>query len=52
MHTFGTHRKTTSSLSSGVRCWGKRIGVQATATRRRKYGSKGKGQVIAMLTSY
>ena len=37
MHTFGTQRKATSTLSSGVRCWGKQIGVQATATGRRKY---------------
>ena len=47
MHTSRTHRKITSSLSSRVRQWGKWIGEQATATGRRKYGSKGKGQVIA-----
>ncbi len=47
MHTFGARTKSATSLSSGNRRWGKRIGVQATATGRRKYGSKGKGQVIA-----
>ena len=47
MHMFGTQTKSATSLSSGNRRWGKRIGVQATATGRRKYGYKSKGQVIA-----
>ena len=47
MHTFGTQTRAGVSLASGNRRWGKRIGAQATASGRRKYGSKGKGQVVA-----
>ena len=47
MHTFRTQTKSATSLFSGNRRGGKRIGLQATATGRRKYGYKGKGQVIA-----
>lgn len=47
MHTFGTQTRAGVSLASENRRWGKRIGVQATASGRRKHGSKGKGQVIA-----
>ena len=47
MYTFGTQTRAGVSLASGNRRWGKRIGVQAMASGRRKYGSKGKGQVVA-----
>ena len=47
LHSFGTETWRGVSRASGNRRWGKRIGVQATASGRRKYSSKGKAQVIA-----
>ena len=47
LHLFGSENRRGYSMSSGSRRWGKRIGVQSTASGRRKYGSRGKGQVIA-----
>ena len=47
LHSFGTETRRGVSRASGNRRWGKRIGVQATASGRRKYSSKGKAQVIA-----
>ena len=56
LHSFGTETRRGVSRASGNRRWGKRIGVQATASGRRKYSSKGKrkllpdGQELALLT--
>ena len=46
LHSFGTETRRRTSLV-GFQRWGKRIGVQATASGRRKYGSRGKAQVLA-----
>ena len=47
LHQFGAEYRRGTSISCGQRRWGKRIGVQATATGRRKYGSRGRGPVVA-----
>ena len=47
LHSFGSESRRATTLTTGNRRWGKRIGVQATASGRRKYGSKGKGPVQA-----
>jgi len=47
MYTFSTPTKADVSLANGNGCLGKRIGVHATASGRRKYDSKGKNHVVA-----
>ncbi len=43
LHNFGSEQRgTAASIKCGFLRRGKRIGVQATATGRRKYGTKGK----------
>ena len=47
LHCFGSEPKDTSlSIKSGLLQRGKRIKVQATATGRRKFGTKGRGSAL------
>ena len=47
LHNFGAKIKVGASLTSGQIRRGKRIGVQAPASGRRKYSSRGKAPMIA-----
>ena len=49
VHSFGSHvlGRTVTSVKGGSICRGRRIPVQAAATGRRKYGSKGKSPATA-----